>query len=372
MSKSSLFKHILAVGAFLLTTGSVQSQENNPINITTTAVPFLRILPDARSGSMGDAGIALSPDANSIYYNLAKTPFLASKAGIGASYNPWLQGAADDMYLLSLAGFYRLSGEQAISASMRYFSLGTVPLVDYNGNKLMSLRPSEYALELGYARKLSGAFGIGLTGRYIRSSLATGNIDGVSYKPGTAFAADVSLFYNGLAASKQGWTAGLTLSNLGSRISYTEENGQKEFLPANLGMGGAYTETIDDDNAITFALDINKLLVPAIPGNEEDLKTYRETSVAQSWFESFNNKAWQMGVGAEYRYKELLYLRMGYMRKTYAAGNVQNITAGIGLQYHQALVHFSYLVPTGDKTSRSPLSNTIRLGVLFNWDNKGQ
>ena len=360
--------YILSACIVLLAANPVQSQEhnnNNTINITTTAVPFLRIMPDARSGGMGDAGIASSPGANSIYHNLAQVPFIAAKKGIAASYNPWMKEAADDMYLLALAGFYRFADDQALSASVRYFSLGSTPFIDYSGNKLMSFKPAEYALELGYARQLSSRIGIGITGRYIHSRLATGDASGASYKAGNAVAADISFYYNGLV-EKKGWTAGLSLSNLGSKISYAGRE-QRDFLPASLNAGGSFTETLDEDNAISFMLAVNKLLVPAVPATGEGMKAYRETGVMKGWFESFNNNAWQWGFGTEYRYKDLLYLRTGYSRKSYAAGNWQSITAGIGIQWNQAMVNFSYLVPTGDKTSRSPLSNTMRLGVLFSW-----
>jgi hypothetical protein len=362
--------HILSACIVLMTAHRGQSQEHNTntINITTTAVPFLRILPDARSGGMGDAGMASSPDANSIYYNLAKTPFIAASTGIAASYNPWMKEAADDMYLLTLAGFYRLPDHQALSASVRYFSLGSTPFIDYSGNKLMSFKPAEYTLELGYARQLSSRIGIGITGRYIHSRLATGDASGASYKAGNAVAADISFYYNGLV-EKKGWTAGLSLSNLGSKISYAGKE-QRDFLPASLNAGGAFTETLDEDNAISFMLDVNKLLVPEVPANSAGMKSYRETGVMKSWFDSFSNDAWQLGLGIEYGYKDLLYLRTGYSRKSYAAGNWQSITAGIGLQWNQAMLNFSYMVPTGDKLSRSPLSNTVRLGVLFNWNER--
>lgn len=364
--------HILAICFVLPAVNKVQAQEHNAnpntINVTTTAVPFLRISPDARSGGVGDAGIGLSPDANSIYYNLAKTPFIEAKGGIAASYNPWMKEAADDMYLLTLAGFYQLAGHQALSASVRYFSLGNTSFIDYNGNQLMSFKPFEYTLELGYARQLSSRTGIGITGRYIHSRLATGDAGGASYQAGNAVAADVSFYYNGLV-EKKGWTAGLSLSNLGSKISYVGKE-QRDFLPASLNAGGSFTETLDADNAISFMLDVNKLLVPDVPANAEGMKAYRETGVMESWFESFDNNAWQLGLGIEYSYKDLLYLRTGYNRKSYAAGNWQGITAGIGLQWNQAMLNFSYLVPAGDKLSRSPLSNTMRLGVLFNWHNR--
>lgn len=363
---------ILTTCLVLLVANGVQAQEHNAntntINVTTTAVPFLRISPDARGGGAGEAGIGLPPDANSIYYNLAKIALAKAKGGIAASYNPWMREAADDMYLLALAGFYKLTDDQVLAGSARYFSLGNTPFIDYSGNQLMSFKPYEYTLELGYARQLSSRIGIGITGRYIHSRLATGDAGGATYKAGNAVAADVSFYYNGLVERK-GWTAGLSLSNLGSKISYAGKE-ERDFLPASLQAGGSFTETLDEDNAISFMLDVNKLLVPDMPADAAGRKAYRETGVMKSWFESFSNNAWQLGLGIEYSYKDLLYLRTGYSRKSYAAGNWQGITAGIGLQWNQAMFNFSYLVPAGDQLSRSPLSNTVRLGLLYNWHDK--
>lgn len=346
----------------------MQAQEannNNTVNITTTAVPFLRISPDARSGGMGDAGIAISPDANSGFYNLAKISFAPGKAAIGATYTPWLKEIADGVYLATLSGYYKLSDEQALSASLRYFSAGDLSIVDYNGNKLQTTSPREFAFDLGYARKLSGKFSIAGALRYIHSNLVTGNVNGVDYKAGRAIAADLSLYYHGLSEKNTGWSAGLSLSNLGSKISYTKDAGEKDFLPANMGIGAAYSELWDEDNRISFALDINKLLVPEAPGPGEDMKAWRDKGVVESWASSFGNKAWQFGFGIEYGYREQLYLRAGYNSKTYQAGNWQNLTVGAGIHFNIATVNFSYLVPTGDKTSRNPLSNTVRFGVLF-------
>jgi hypothetical protein len=163
----------------------------------------------------------------------------------------------------------------------------------------------------------------------------------------------------------RGWTAGISLSNLGSKIGYTEDASKKDFLPAGLGIGAAYREAWDEDNKITFALDVNKLLVPEVPQKEEDMAAYRDKSVMGSWFNSFGNEAWQLGFGAEYGYNEQFYLRLGYNSKTYAYGNWQYITTGLGVRFSMATVNFSYLVPTGNKVSRNPLSNTVRFGLLF-------
>jgi hypothetical protein len=354
----------------LLTGGLVtaQAQEKSTINITTTAVPFLRISPDARSGGIGDAGIALSPDANSVFYNQAKIPFANNKSGIAATYTPWLKEVADNMYLGTLAGYHQLDELQAVSASLRYFNAGDITMVDYNGNKLQTVRPREYAFDLGYSRKLSDKFGIGAALRFISSKLAVGNLNGTNYKAGNAFAADLSLFYNGVDNNKRGWTAGLSLSNLGSKIGYTDDASNKDFLPASLGIGAAYTEVWNEDNKMTFALQADKLLVPKIPETAEAMPAYRDKSIVSSWFDSFDNGAMQLAFGAEYGFKEQLYLRIGYNSKSYSYGNWQYVTAGAGIRFNMATVNFSYLVPTGDKVNRNPLSNTVRLGLVFGWD----
>jgi hypothetical protein len=357
-------KSVLAL-VFLCGMITVQAQEKNTVNITTTAVPFLRISPDARSGGIGDAAIALSPDANSVFYNQAKIPFAKNRSAIGATYTPWLKDVADNMYLATLAGYHQLDELQSVSASLRYFNAGDITIADFNGNKLQTASPREFAFDLGYSRKLSDKFGIGAALRYISSKLATGSINGTNYKAGNAVAADLSIFYNGVGEDSRGWTAGLSLSNLGTKIGYTDDSNNKDFLPASLGLGAAYTEVWDEDNKVTFALQADKLLVPKIPESAEAMPAYREKSVVSSWFSSFDNGAMQLAFGAEYGYKEQLFLRIGYNSKSYSYGNWQYVTAGAGVRFSMATVNFSYLVPAGDKVNRNPLSNTIRFGLLF-------
>lgn len=364
--KHYMFRNIALAGLLLMSAQQLQAQEsNNTINITTTAVPFLRISPDARSGGMGDAGIAISPDANSVLYNQAKIPFAKKQTAIGITYIPWQKEVADNMYLATLSGYHQLNEEQALSASLRYFNAGDITITDYNGNKLQTASPRELAVDLGYARKLSDKFGIGAALRYISSRMATGNINGTSYKAANAVAADLSLYYNGQADNGKGWTAGLSLNNLGSKISYTDDADNKDFLPAMLGIGASYTEVWDEDNKIAFVAEVDKLLVPELPGNNETMASYRSKSVIEGWFDSFGNDAMQLAVGAEYAWKDQLFLRLGYNSKSYSYGNWQYITTGLGVQFNAAAINFSYLVPTGDKVNRSPLANTVRLGLLF-------
>lgn len=357
----------------------MNAQSVNSSSIVTTAVPFLRISPDARAGGMGELGIATSPDANSSFYNLAKTPFSAKANGIGFTYTPWLTSLGlNDVYLLSAAGYHKLDDNQAISGSLRYFSLGNIQFTDFNGNQLGQGSPRELGADLGYSRKLSGKLSIALAFRYIYSNLASGFASGgTAYKPGKAAAADVSLFYNGRNQDGQGWNFGAALSNLGSKIGYTNNATDKEFIPATLGVGATYTKVFDEQNKISFGLDVNKLLVPTAPlptnptnatQDSINLANYQSESVTSSWFKSFGNSAYTGSLGAEYAYDSQFFLRAGYFYEGKNQGDRQYFTLGAGLKYSVATLNFSYIVPSGSGTTRNPLSNTVRFGLIFDID----
>jgi hypothetical protein len=359
-----------------------QSQAD-PINVVTSAVPFLRISPDARGGGMGDLGIATSPDANSAFWNLAKTPFNTNTGGLAITYTPWLKDLGlNDVYLISLAGFYKLDEEQALSGSLRYFSLGSIQFTDNLGNELSSFRPREFAVDAGYSRKLSTKLSIGIALRYINSNLANGTINGVAYKAGSAVSGDISLFHTGIKADGSGLNYGVTLSNLGSKISYTSDATQKDYIPANLGLGIAYTKAIDESNKITFGLDLHKMLVPTPPsvGDSAGLANYRSQGVVNSWFKSFGDapggfseeiKEIQASVGAEYWYNDQFAFRAGYFYENPVKGNRKYFTLGAGLKYNNFGLNFSYLLPSGNGTNRNPLSNTLRFSLFFDFAGGG-
>ncbi len=363
----------------LVSATSIVQAQDPTINVVTSAVPFLRISPDARSGGMGDVGIATTPDANAAFWNLAKTPFNTSKGGISVTYTPWLKDLGlNDVYLASLSGYYKLDEEQAISSSLRYFSLGSIQFTDNLGNDLSSYRPREFAFDAGYSRKLSSNLSLGIALRYINSNLASGTINGVAYKAGSSVAADLSLFHSGIGASGSGLNYGVTLSNLGSKISYTSDANQKDFIPANLGLGIAYTKAIDPTNKITFGLDIHKLLVPTPPlvGDSAGLVSYRSKGVVSSWFSSFGDapggfseelKEFQASLGAEYWYNNQFALRAGYFYENPTKGNRKYFTLGAGLKYSTYGLNFSYLLPSGSGVSRNPLSNTVRFSLVFDF-----
>ncbi len=358
----------------LLLAGSITASQaqTDAINVVTTAVPFLRISPDARAGAMGDVGIATSADANSSFWNLGKTPFAAQKTSISLSYTPWLSDLKlNDVYFVALAGYHQLDETQAISASLRYFSLGNIDFTDAGGAPIKSFRPREFAFDAGYSRKLSKKMGLGIALRYINSSLASGDINGTTYKAGTSVAGDVHFYYKGTNASGNGFDYGATLSNLGSKISYTSNANQKDYIPANLGLGVAYNKVFDADSKITFALDLNKLLVPTPPSSGDSLAmvSYHTKSVVSSWFSSLGDgddmKEIAVAVGAEYWYKDQFAFRAGYFNENKQKGDRRFFTLGAGLKYNTYGLNFSYLLPSGSGVSRNPLSNTLRFSLVF-------
>jgi hypothetical protein len=334
---------------------------------------------------MGDVGIATTPDANSSFWNLAKTPFASSRTSISTTYTPWLKSLGlTDVYLASLAGYHQLDEENAVSASIRYFSLGNIQFTDFAGNDLQSFRPREFSFDLGYSRKLSENLGVGVALRYINSNLAGGQaINGVAYKTGNAVAADFSLFHNGVDQQGQGLNWGVTLSNLGSKISYTSDAQQKDYIPANLGLGVAYTWALDETSKFTAGLDVNKLMVPTPPtltnNPDSSIRIYRDKGIISSWFTSFADagsfsdelKEYQISVGGEYTYNDQFSLRAGYFYEDKLKGNRKYFTLGAGLKYDVFGLNFSYLVPSGNGVNRNPLSNTVRFSLLFDLDSNG-
>ena len=386
---------MIKITALLLLMGSATSVVNaqsqaNTINVVTSAVPFLRISPDARSGGMGDVGIATLPDANSAFWNLAKTPFNTNKGGVALTYTPWLKDLGlNDVYLASAAGFYKLDELQAISGSLRYFSLGNIQFTDNLGNELSLFRPREFAFDLGYSRKLSEKLSLGVALKYINSNLAGNNtFSGQVYKPANAVAGDLSIYHSNLNEAGEGLNYGVVISNLGSKISYTNDATQKDYIPANLGLGVAYTKVFDENSKITFGLDINKLLVPTPPtfsttqggaGTIEDsikLSNYRNQGIIGSWVKSFGDaeggfseeiKEIQASLGAEFWYQNQFALRAGYFYESALKGNRKYFTLGAGLKYNTFGLNFSYLLPSGNGVTRNPLSNTLRFSLVFDF-----
>ena len=350
----------------------------NPIRIQSTAVPFMLISPDARSGGMGNLSLAMSPEANDLFGNTAKLPYLNEGRSFLINYTPWLKDLGlNDVYLAS-AGFYKkLDDKSSINSSLRFFSLGNIDFSDENGNiNLPSQRPSEFSYDFGYSTLLTDKFSMGVTLRYIHSRLVSGSYGGlgVNYRAGNTLSGDISLFYK-QNEDMQGFHAGLLLSNLGGKISYSNETKNKYFIPANLGLGIGYLNKMDADNSIEFGVDINRIMVPANPDNSnaESVNQYFSQSVVSSWFNSFNNKygmpigeSLKASMGVEYNYTNRFYIRGGYfIDNNKNLGSMQYVTLGTSFQYQQSKFNISYLVPAGGGITRNPLSNTLRFGSIF-------
>lgn len=361
-----------------------------PLNVTTTAVPFLRISPDARAGGMGDLGIATTPDAASTFYNQSKIPFAKKDIGIEFTYTPWLKDLGlNDVYLLAASGYKKLDENSAVTGSIRYFSLGNIQFTDFNGNQLGSGHPREMGLDLGYTRKLGQKLSIGLTGRYIYSNLASGYAaSGSTYQAGKTFAADVSMYYHGATDDAGGWNFGLAATNLGGKIGYTNSATDKDYIPADLGLGTSYTWVFNEDNKLMVGLDVHKLLVPVPPqpsntGNATtdayndsvSLAKYHNYSIPGSWGASFSDepqfKSLMFDIGGEYSYQDQFFFRAGYFYEDPSKGDLKYFSVGVGLKYNVMGLNFSYLTPSGSGTNRNPLSNTLRFGLTFDLDSHG-
>ena len=372
---------------FVIGQMNAQTTSTQSINVVTSAVPFLRISPDARAGGMGELGVATTPDVMSQFYNIAKYPFTDARSSAGITYTPWLKDLGlNDVFMATAAGYTRFGeqGEQAVSMGLRYFSLGNIQFTDNLGNDLNTFRPREFAFDLGYSRKLSDKLGLGVAIRYINSNLAGGQaVNGVSYSAGNSVAGDVGLYYNGLINEGNGFSGGLTLTNLGAKIGYTDDPNQKDFIPANLSLGTSYTSTFQEVHRVTIGLDVHKLLVPTPPtlGDASGLAAYRNKGVVSSWFSSFGDspggfneemREFYFSLGGEYWYNNQFAFRAGYFHEDKTKGNRQYLTMGAAIRYNLLGVNFSYLLPTGSGINRNPLSNTLRLGLTFDFESLGQ
>lgn len=382
-------KRLALVGAMTIAgfCASAQTQlDGRKVNTISTAVPFLRISPDARSGGMGDVGIALSPDANAQYWNLAKMPFNDKIGGVSATYTPWLKDLVPDIFLAYLSGYYRFGQDtaQALSASLRYFSLGDIQYTDLDANSLGTGMPREFSFDVGYSRRLSRYLSAGLGLRYIHSNIASGvsGNQASDYKPANAFAADLGVFYTNTKELDEyrfnNFSFGAIVSNIGSRVTYS--NQRKDFLPANLGIGASYTAKVDEYNKLTFALDLNKLLVPTPTDTSTQpgvvaYDPHREKSVVSSIFSSFGDAPFSeelreiaISVGAEYWYQDQFAVRAGYFYEDKTKGDRKYLTVGLGVRYSKLTINASYLVPSGTGTTRNPLSNTLRFTLMADFD----
>lgn len=386
-------KKILLVVAILLLSNSIFAQlDNNNLaidelsgkvidgnRIISTGVPLLIIAPDARSGAMGDVGVASTPDANSLHWNAAKLAFMQNKTGVSFTYSPWLRELSD-IELLYLGGYYKVNERSTLGASLTYFSLGAIDFFDQEGMATGTYKPNEFAMDLAYTMKLNENFSISLTGRYIRSDLTQGqNVGTTQTHAANAGAADLGLYYQKAikATRPSEYALGLQISNLGSKISYSD-NMDSEFLPANLRLGGRYTTQLDQFNQISVMMDFNKLLVPTPPvyndstgaifaGMDPNVGVFQ--GAIQSFYDAPNGfkeeiQEISLSIGAEYWYNKVLALRAGYFYEAKNKGARQYLTLGAGIKYNVMGLDISYLIATS-ALNNNPLKNTLRVGLNF-------
>ena len=356
----------------------------NPVN---TSVTSQMIAPDARAAGMGDVGVATDPDVNSQYWNPAKYPFCISRAGVSLNYTPWLRQLVSDMDLAYLSGYYRIGDYSAVSASLRYFSLGEV-MTDYNGetgeSNGMTINPYEMSFDVAYSLMLSEKFSLAAAVRWIYSDLTYDYTDDTS--PGSAFAADIACYYNdyiNIGARECQLGIGLNISNIGSKITFGGDD-NSEFIPTNMRLGLALMVPIDEFNRFTIAADANKLLVPTYPKQEEGESTedyqqrvqkeYYDVSSISGIFKSFGDapggfkeelQEINWSVGAEYVYNDKFTLRAGYHHESENKGNRKYFTVGAGFRMSAFSLDCGYVIATAKS---NPLDQTLRFTLGFDMD----
>lgn len=390
-------KHIVSfyfAAGGLFTAAAQNDIKDNDFNPVNTGVTTLSITPDARGSGMGNLGAATDPDINSQFWNPSKYAFAYSNGGLGVSYTPWLRKIVNDIFLADISGYYKLgSGDnQALSASFRYFSLGEVSMREEGGmGEVQTINPYEFALDLGYSRKLSEKFSMGVVLRYILSDLAYDDAySGESNTAASAFSVDLSGYYVtypmvGRNECQFSW--GFDISNIGTKVSY-DHGANYAFLPTNLRLGTQFMFPLADYNTLAIGLDLNKLLVPTMPrekdfdmntieGQEayEEAKDKWETmSPISGIFKSFSDapggfseelKEINVSIGGEYAYNQQFFARMGYNYENAMKGGRSYFTFGAGFSLNVVRLDASYMLATAQS---SPLDQTLRFTLSFDMD----
>lgn len=384
-------KFIVLSVALFISCFSVNAQINNDtylnggMNALRIAVPFLTIAPDSRSASMGDAGAATAPDANSQHWNLSKYPFLKKDWGVSYSYTPWLRKLINDINLHYLTVFKKLDKDQVVSGSLLYFSMGEIVFTNDQGIETSKHNPNELALDIGYSRKFADLISGGLAFRYIRSDLTGGYSQQAQPQSnaGNSFAADISLYYEQplKIENKNAQAAfGLVVSNIGTKISYVSSSAVKDFIPTNLRLGGRFSVDFDQYNSFSFVADANKFLIPTPPiydSNTNEIIAGKDpnVSVLQGMLQSFNDapggtkeelKEISYAFGLEYIYSKQFAIRGGYFTEDKTKGNRKYYTLGAGLKYNIFTLDFAYLLPQAG--GNNPMANTVRFTLSFDFD----
>ena len=358
---------------------SLTALSGQTLNVPTSAVPFLNFTPDARSGALGEAGVALSDaDANAVFWNPSKLIFAKQDKGASLSYTPWLRNLIGDMYYTYLSGYSKVGKNSVVAGSLMYFDLGTVDFTTSTGVAAGTFNSREYAFTASFAQRLSQNFSLAVSLKYLNSNLAAGG-SSIGLKPGATAAADISAYYYNEARDNStgqgvGWSFGGMISNLGGRLNYGGT--QSYFIPTNLRIGTGLTLFTDQYNKFNFVLDANKLMVPT-PNVVNGVNLNGNKDYFSSVFGSFADapggfseelKEITLSVGAEYWYNNQFAARVGYFNEANDKGGRKYVTTGIGLRLQQRFgVDFSYLIPI---RQGNPLADTFRISLILNF-NKG-
>jgi len=360
------------------------SGQVNAGRIPTPTLLFLNVAPDARSAAMGDAGVALSVDANAVHWNTAKLATTDKKMGFSLSYTPWLRNLVNDMALYNVAGYTVTKKNLVFGFAIDYFDQGLFQATLDNGTSAGNFNSKEFALGISHARKLSEALSLGMNLKYINSNLL-GNYQGSggvsnALKPAETVAADISVFYSQPTTDPWKYSYALTLSNISGKVTYggTEKN----FIPTNLRVGMAATHEIDDLNKLTFTVDFNKLMVPTPPAYENGKIIGTDPATVSAIGGIFGSlydapdgigeeiKEVTTSIGAEYLFNNTFALRTGYFHESEMKGNRKYFTFGLGFKMDQKYgLDFAYLVPSGQG---SPLANTLRLTLIAGINQPGK
>ncbi|MDB5243548.1 MAG: hypothetical protein JWP57_4173 [Spirosoma sp.] len=382
--KHNFFRVLLGVSSFVPLVVSAQSStpttlNGTQLNVPTSSVPFLNFTPDARSGALGEAGVALGDaDANAIFWNPSKLVFARQDKGASISYTPWLRELIGDMYYTYLSGYSKVGKNSVVGGSLMYFDLGTVNFTTATGVAAGTFNSREYAVTATFAQRLSRNFSLGVDLKYLNSNLASGSST-PGLKPGATAAADISAFYRNEARDNAtgkglGWAFGGMISNLGGRINYG--GNERYFIPTNLRLGTGITYYADQYNKINLVLDFNKLMVPT-PNIQTVNGVRTNINAGKNYFSSvfgsfadapggFSEELQEitLSTGIEYWYNDVFAVRGGYFGESSAKGGRRYITTGLGLRLQQRFgVDFSYLLPV---QQGSPLSQTFRISLLLN------
>lgn len=374
----------LAALALLLSAAALSNEAwadddiRDQFNPVRTAVTSQSIAPDARAGGMGDVGVATDPDVHSQYWNPAKYPFTISRAGFAINYTPWLRKITTGIANLNATGYIRLGDYQALSASIRYFTVGEV-----QGSEDITVKPYEMSVDAAYSRMLSEKFSAAVALRYMYSDISGHYDDNTT--AGSAFAADIALYYNtyvmmGQRECQLAW--GLNINNIGSKISYDDD--RSYFIPTNLRLGLSYMMPVNEYNKLSFSADLNKLLVPSMPLQKADEtnedyqerldKDYYNKSSISGIFSSFSDsergfkgelEEIQWSLGAEYTYNDKFILRAGYHHESAMQGNRKYATVGAGFRMNVLSVDAGYVIAT---SASNPLDQTLRVSLSFDMD----